>query len=194
MPSWGGCKLSCAHAVQKTPASPHDLNSRPDFANTGNIAISFCTFCQHRLRNKPGHYLSGAGGVVQSVSALLLSKPLQAELLLLFPCANQLDTSPQAFGSWGPSHSGGRICTMGLPSCYCAPFCSRLTLGARAMGDCKSVCNCTLQRRRKNRESLYVHRFQVCSKLCCGIVHSFAVDAIGMDSELSGKVLPSEIG
>ena len=74
-----------------------------------------------------------------------------------------------------------------LPPC-------RLTLGARAMGDRKSVCNCTLQRRRKNLESLYVLRFQVCSKFCCGTVHSFAVDAIGMDSELSGKVLPSEIG
>ena len=80
------------------------------------------------------------------------------------------------------------------PSCHRAPVCSRLTLGARAMGDRKSVCNCTLQRRRKNLESLYAHRFQVCSKLCSGIVHSFAVDAIGMDSELSGKVLPSEIG
>ena len=79
------------------------------------------------------------------------------------------------------------------PSCHRAPVCSRLTLGARAMGDRKSVCNCTLQRRRKNLESLYVHRFQVCRKFCCGTVRSFAGDANGMDSELCGKVLPSEM-
>ena len=37
-------------------------------------------------------------------------------------------------------------------------------------------------------ESLSVHRFQVCRKSCCAAVNSFAVDAAGVDSELSGRV------
>ena len=58
--------LGCVH-------SPWPPNIS-DVHHHGSSALSFCTCCQHRQRNKPGHYLSGAGDLVQSVSALLLSK------------------------------------------------------------------------------------------------------------------------